>query len=202
MTKKLSKRMSLSSFENGYWYLIDLKEFAKKIEIQNYSKLRKDQLEKEISYYLKNGKIRRRKVSAIKQSKLTKDSDKKLSLKTQIKNFTNDKVTKEFIEAQALRKEPNLPKKSGCKYWLNRWREENLSKGNKITYGDLVNEYIRLRKTKGNFPQIPSTKFNNFVQDYLANNEGTRAQAMKEWEILKKLDVPKNFKSWKKNKDL
>lgn len=202
MTKKLSKRMSLSSFENGYWYLIDLKEFAKKIEIQNYSKLRKDQLEKEISYYLRNGKIRRRKVSAIKQSKLTKDSDKKLSLKTQIKNFTNDKVTKEFIEAQALRKEPNLPKKSGCKYWLNRWREENLSKGNKITYGDLVNEYIRLRKTKGNFPQIPSTKFNNFVQDYLANNEGTRAQAMKEWEILKKLDVPKNFKSWKKNKDL
>src|SRR5258708_24337656 len=40
----------------------------------------------------------------------------------------------------ALKIVPDLRRKSGARYRLNRWREEQIQKGNKITYGDLRSE--------------------------------------------------------------
>jgi SAP domain-containing new25 len=49
--------MTLTQFDNGYWYTNELKEFAQTIGIPSASKLRKDELEKAIKFYLQTGKI-------------------------------------------------------------------------------------------------------------------------------------------------
>ena len=42
---------------------------------------------------------------------------------------------------------------------------------------------------------------NNFIMNYLKNeNDAKRKDAMNEWVKLKELNIPKDYKSWKKNK--
>ena len=48
--------MTLREFENGYWYLEQLKNFAERIGIPAAKKLRKDELEKAIVTFLRTGK--------------------------------------------------------------------------------------------------------------------------------------------------
>ena len=48
MKAKLTKSMTRTQFENGYWFALELKEFAEKIGIPAANKLRKDELEKAI----------------------------------------------------------------------------------------------------------------------------------------------------------
>ena len=55
---KLSKAMTLTQFDNGYWYATDLKEFAEEIGIPLSSKLRKDELEKAINTFSRPVKLR------------------------------------------------------------------------------------------------------------------------------------------------
>ena len=57
--------MTLTQFDNGYWYATDLKEFAKEIGVRSTSKLRKDELEKTIKHFLKTGKIERPPITTI-----------------------------------------------------------------------------------------------------------------------------------------
>ena len=46
---------------------------------------------------------------------------------------------------------------------------------------------------------IPSGRYIHFVADYLAQEKkATKKQAIKAWEQLKKLDIPKNYQAWKK----
>ena len=54
---KLLKSMTLTQFENGYWYQLELKAFAESIGIPSANKLRKDELEKAIVTFLKFGRI-------------------------------------------------------------------------------------------------------------------------------------------------
>src|SRR5207237_1976904 len=55
---KLSASMTLSQFDNGYWYATELKTFAETIRLPSASKLRKDELEKAIRLFLKTGEIK------------------------------------------------------------------------------------------------------------------------------------------------
>jgi hypothetical protein len=48
MAGRLSATMTLREFENGYWYLDDLKDFASQIGIPAATRLRKDELERAI----------------------------------------------------------------------------------------------------------------------------------------------------------
>jgi hypothetical protein len=191
--------MTWAQFDNGYWYTTELKEFAQTIGIPSASKLRKDELEKAIKLFLETGKIK----SPIKRSLSTsgaKDVERGLSLDLPVVVYTNDKETKAFLEREAQRLAPGLKRKSGVRYRLNRWREEQLIKGVKLTYGDLVIEYIRLNQTKEPFAQIPHGRYINFISDFLAAEKvATREQAMRAWEKLKTLDVPKNYRSWVKS---
>ncbi len=191
--------MTWAQFDNGYWYTTELKEFAETIGIPSASKLRKDELEKAIKLFLETGKIK----SPTKRSLSTsgpKDVERGLSLDLPVVVYTNDKETKTFLEREAQRLAPGLKRKSGVLYRLNRWREEQLIKGVKLTYGDLVEEYIRLNQTKEPFAQIPHGRYINFISDFLAAEKGaTRDQAMRAWEKLKALDVPKNYRSWVKS---
>ena len=188
--------MTVTQFDNGYWYANELKEFGKTIGIPSANKLRKDELEQAIKLFLATGKIR----SPTKRSLSrpgTKDVERGLSLDLPVVVFTNDKETKDFLEKEAQKIAPGLKRKSGTRYRFNRWREEQLVKGVKLTYGDLVEEYVRLNQTKGPFSQIPQPRYVNFLSDFFAAEKGaTREQAMKAWEQLKKLDVPKTYRWW------
>ena len=55
---RLSTSMTAAQFDNGYWYALELKEFAKRIGIPSANKLRKDELERAIRLFLETGKIK------------------------------------------------------------------------------------------------------------------------------------------------
>lgn len=195
---KLSSSTTLIQFDNGYWYATELKDFAESIGIPSASKLRKDELERAIKVFLQTGRIE----SATRRSLSTsgvKDVERGLSLDLRVVVYTNDKKSKDFLEREALKLAPGLKRKSGARYRLNRWREDRLASGVKITYRDLVKEYVRLSQTAGPFAHIPHGRYINFVSDFMAAEQSaTREQAITAWTTLKTLDVPKDYQSWKK----
>lgn len=192
--------MTLTQFDNGYWYAAELKEFAETIGIPFANKLRKDELETAIKHFLKTGKIKSCPTKRSLSTQGAKDVELGLSLDLPVVVYTNDKETKAFHDREAHKLAPGLKRKTGARYRLNRWREEQVVKGVKLTYGDLVKEYVRLNQTEEPFAQIPHGRYINFVSDFLAAEKGaTREQAMKAWEQLKTLDIPKNYRSWAKS---
>jgi hypothetical protein len=197
MADTLSPTMTLRDFENGYWYLDQLKNFAELIGIPAAKSLRKDELEKAIVTFLRTGKARLptkrslRKIGAM-------DVERGLSLKLRIKHYTSNRETKDFIVREARLMAPEVRKKSGVWYRLNRWREEQITSGKSPTYRDLVRQYIALNKMQ-RFEKIPYACYINFVAEFLAAGKGaTRAQAIAAWTQVKKLDVPKDYASWVK----
>jgi len=193
--------MTLTQFTNGYWYATEIKEFADSIGIPSAGKLRKDELEKAIINFLKTGKIQ----SPTKRS-LTKTGDKDvekgLSLKLLIVNYTNDKETKDFIEKESQKIAPTFKRRSGARYRLNRWREEQITNGHKITYGDLVNQYVKLNQPDEQYARVPIRCYIYFLSDFLKTEKNaTREDAIKAWHSLKKLDIPKDYQSWRRFRD-
>jgi hypothetical protein len=195
---KLSKNMTVAEFDNGYWYATEIKGFADEIGIPHSNKLRKDELQKSIKVFLRTGKIALPTKRSLTKSG-TKDLDKGLSLRLPVINYTSNRETKEFIMREAQKMAPGLKRKSGTRYRLNRWREEQLTKGNKITYEDLVKEYVRLNQIEGPFEQIPIACYINFLSDFLSSEkDATRADAIAAWKELKRMNVPKRYRDWKK----
>ena len=193
---KLSASMTLTQFDNGYWYATELKKFAETIRLPSAGKLRKDELERAIRLFLKTGEIKNPTKRNLSISGM-RDVQRGLRLDLPVVVYTNDKETKDFLEREAQKLAPGLKRKSGVRYRLNRWREERLIKGVKLTYGGLVKEYVRLNEIKVPFARIPHGRYINFMSDFLAVEKGaTREQAIKAWRKLKRLDVPKNYRSW------
>ena len=189
--------MTIQEFENKYWYMSELKAFAKSLKMPVDSKIRKDQLEEMIIQFLKTGTVNKK--HKFRSTSRNKDI---LNNNSYVENFSNKKETWEFIHSEMDKRMPGLQPKSGAKYWLNRWIEDKLSHGEKITYNDVICEYIRLNKTKGKLPQIPSCKFNNFISDYLANEKNaTRKDALDAWNKLKAMKTKKDYITWKNNKN-
>src|SRR4029078_7168027 len=182
---KLSKSMSLTQFKNGYWYATELKIFGEALGIPSAKKLRKDELGKAITQFLKAGKIQAPTKRNLSRAGV-KDVDLGLSLQLPIVNYTSNKATKTFIEQEARKLVPHLKRKSGARYRLNRWREEQLTRGISITYEDLVKRYIKVNQTEGRFDQSPSCGYINFLSDFLSvEKNATRAQALEAWRELK-----------------
>ena len=195
---KLSTSMTSSQFDNGYWYATELKEFAERIGIPSANKLRKDELERAIKSFLATGKIKNPTKRSLSNSGM-KDVERGLRLDLPVQVYTNDNETKEFLERESQKLAPGLKRKSGARYRLNRWREEQLTKGVKLTYEALVKEYVRLNQTTKPFAHIPSPRYINFLADFLAAEKGvSREQAIKAWKKLKTLDLPKDYRSWAK----
>ena len=187
--------MTIQEFENKYWYMSELKVLAKSLEIPFDLKIRKDQLEEMIIQFLETGTVNKR--NCYQSKSRNRDI---LNSHIYVENFNNKKETWEFIHSEMDKRIPGLKPKSGAKYWLNRWIENKLSHGEKITYNDVICEYIRLNKTEGKLPQIPSCKFNNFISDYLANEKNaTREEALDAWNKLKDMKAKKDYITWKKH---
>jgi len=189
--------MTLREFENGYWYVDELKDFGRRIGIPEAKKLRKDELERAIIAFLCTGKPRSPTQRDLRKRGV-KDLERGLSLNLRIEHYTSNRETKDFIVQHAKKSAPGVREKSGVWYRLNRWREEQIMKGNQPTYGDLVQQYIALNKME-RFEKVPQVRYINFVAEFLAAEKGaTRADAIAAWAELKTMDIPKKYASWVK----
>src|SRR5213078_4353144 len=100
MANALSPTMTLREFENGYWYLDQLKGFAERIGIPAAKRLRKDELEKAIVLFLRTGTARLPTTRPLRKTGV-KDVERGLNLKLRIEHYTSNRDTKEFIIEQA-----------------------------------------------------------------------------------------------------
>jgi hypothetical protein len=188
--------MTISQFDRGYWYATELKRFAKGIGIPSPSRLRKDELESAIRGLLGTGAIAPP-LRRTHSSPEGRDVERGLSLDLRVIHYINDAETKRFLDQEARKLAPGLKRRSGVRYRLNRWREAQILSGVRLTYGDLVREYVRLNQSTEPFAKIPHVRYINFMSDFMAGQTGaTRAQAIKAWSMLKAMDVPKAYSDW------
>ena len=192
----LSRSMTVAQFDNGYWYTTELKAFGRMIGIRFANRLRKDELEKAITLFLRTGTIGRA-THGNRSARGPRDVDRRLSLTLQVTVYTNDAKTKCFLEREAAKFAPGFKRKSGARYRLNRWRERQIAAGKKLTYGMLVKQYVQLCQRKERFAPIPHGRYINFMSGFLAHERGaSRKQAIRAWKRLKTLDAPKTYHAW------
>jgi len=189
--------MTLREFENGYWYLDDLRDFATQIGIPEATRLRKDEIERAVVTFLRTGTLILPTKRALRKTGV-KDLERGLSLNLRIEHYTSNRETKDFIVREARKLAPEVREKSGVWYRLNRWREEQITNGNRPTYGDLVRQYVALNRME-RFDRVPHGRYINFVAAFLAaEKSGTRSDAIAAWAELKTMDSPKDYASWVK----
>ena len=192
----LSEAMTETQFDNGYWYATELKEFAARIGVPSASKLRKDELEKAIRHFIRHCEVRTFVTRRLTKEGV-KDVDKGLSLDRPVVNYTSKRETKDFIDREAAKLEPGFKRKPGTRYMLNRWREEQLSAGRRITYGDLVRQAIVLNKAKKGPLRLEHGRHINFMSDFMARNPGaSRSDVVRAWDEVKRMDGPKTYEAW------
>jgi SAP domain-containing protein len=102
MADALSPTMTLRDFENGYWYLAQLKNFAERIGIPAAKKLRKDELEKAIVAFLRTGKAALPTKRSLRKTGV-KDVERGLNL-TELKELDVPKDYASWVKARAKRK--------------------------------------------------------------------------------------------------
>ena len=188
--------MTRREFDNGYWYATELREFAVQIKIPFASKLRKDQLEAAIKDLLFSDGA---KAQAISVSPKTgpRDVDRGLRPGLPVVHYTSNKETKLFIEREAAKIQPGFKRASGTRYLLNRWREEQIAAGRRITYRDLILQAIALNQHKRGPLRIEHGRYINFISDYMADNTGApHDDAVKAWHQVKAMDAPKTYAAW------
>lgn len=199
MARKLSPTMTLRDFENGYWYVDEMRDFACEIGIPGAKKLRKDEIERAISDFIRTGTPRSPTKRALRKTGV-RDLERGLSLELRIQHYISNRETKDFIVSQARKAAPEVREKSGVWYRLNRWREDQLTSGKRPTYGDLVQQYITLNRMD-RFEKIPQVRYINFVAEFLAREKNaTRADAIAAWKKIKVIDVPNTYDSWVKTR--
>src|SRR4026207_587227 len=100
MAAKLSPTMTVREVENGYWYLDELKDCAKRIGIPEATRLRKDEIERAIVLFLRTGKVSLPTKRALRKTGV-KDLERGLSVKLRIEHYTSNRETKDFIVREA-----------------------------------------------------------------------------------------------------
>jgi len=195
---RLSRSMTVTQFDNGYWYATDLKRFAKELGVVPVSALRKDELERLVRTFLRTGAILQPGRARVSPS-TARDVERGLRLDLRVIRYTNDPETKQFLEREARSLAPGFRRRSGARYRLNRWREAQLREGKRLTYRGLVKEYVRLCQSTTAFRRFPHGRYVNFLSDFLAAQpRGTHSQAIKAWRMLKTMDIPKTYAAWKR----
>src|SRR5687767_6700857 len=113
----LSPKMTTREFENGYWYLDELKRFARQIGVPAAGRLRKDELERAILSFLRTGTVGSSTPRATRKTGI-KDLERGLRLDLPIERYTSNRETKDFIAQHARILAPEARKKSGVWYRL------------------------------------------------------------------------------------
>jgi hypothetical protein len=194
---RLSETTTETQFDNGYWYATELKDFATRIGVPTASRLRKDELEKAIRHFIRHQEVKTFAVRGLVQLGV-RDLDRGLRLELPVVNYTSNRETKGFLEREAAKLLPGFKRKGGTRYLLNRWREEQLSAGRPITYGDLVRQAIVLNRTKEGPLRMEHGRYINFISDFMRDNPGgAHGDAVRAWGEVKRMDAPKTYKAWR-----
>jgi hypothetical protein len=194
--RTLSPAMTLRQFDQGYWYATEIKAFARRLGLPGAHTLRKDELERVIRHFLTHGRLTSPTKRNLSRSGV-KDVERGLSLNQRVTLYTNDHETKAFLEREARKLDPTFTRRSGSRYRLNRWREAQLMRRRRITYRDLVKEYVRLNCPDTPYERIPSGRYINFLSDFMSANPGAgMAAAIRAWKKVKRMDVPKHFRAF------
>ena len=193
---RLTKGMTETEFEHGYWYAAELKAFARKVGVPSAGRMRKDELEAAMRRFFRTGETASVVTRGFVKSG-ARDVDKGLRLDLAVVNYTSSKETKDFIEREAARLEPGFRRVAGTRYLLNRWREEQVRAGRRITYGDLVKQAILLNKTKRGPLRVVHGRYINFISDFMAGNKGApMAEAVTAWHEVKSMNTTKTYEAW------
>ena len=193
---KLSAGMPRREFDNGYWYAEELRAFAVELKIPSASKLRKDQLEVAIKGLL-FAKGAKAPAIPVTPKEGPRDLDRGLRLDLPVVHYTSNRETKAFIEREAAKIRPGFKRAPGTRYLLNRWRDEQIAAGRRITYRDLVLQAIALNDSKSGPLRIEQGRYMNFISDYMAANKGAKhADAVTAWHEVKAMDAPKTYQAW------
>jgi hypothetical protein len=194
--RKLSAAMTLRAFDNGYWYAAELRAFGVKMRIPFAGKLRKDQLEAAIKDLL-FADIATVEAISVTPKQGPRDVDRGLRLDLPVVHYASNKETKLFIEREAAKIQPGFKRASGTRYLLNRWREEQIAAGRRITYRDLVLQAVALNESKRGPLRIEHGRYMNFISDYMAGNPGAlHDDAVRAWHEVKAMDAPKTYAAW------
>jgi len=197
---RLHPSMTETEFDNGYWYATELCEFAMEIGIPFANQLRKDELERALKSYIRSGRVNQ--VTPTRAPKVgVRDVDKGLRLDLPVVHYTSNRETKYFLEREAAKIEPGFKRASGTRYLLNRWREAQVAAGRRITYRDLVAQAIALNATNRGPLRAEHGRYINFLSDFAAANENaSRAEALRAWRQVKAMDAPKTYEAWAKRR--
>ena len=112
-------------------------------------------------------------------------------------HYTSNPETKLFIEREAAKIQPGFKRASGTRYLLNRWREEQIAAGHRITYRDLVLQAMALNESKRGPLRVEHGRYMNFISDFMATNKGaSHDDAVRAWDEVKVIDAPKTYAAW------
>ena len=182
----------MEEFNNGYFYVSDLRTFARELGI-TVGNFRKFELEELIREYLRTGKVPDRKPVSPRKTGTVRDV---LKEETVVTNYVGDRKTKAFLLELVHAEAPGLRNKSGQWYWLNDWRRKRQVARERFTYRDLAGHLRMLMQTRGRLPQILSARMNNFITDFRADpaNAGiSRDEVLKAWNWLKAQPGPNTY---------
>ena len=113
--RKLTRTITETEFNNGYWYSTDLRSFAIDVGIPAASRLRKDELEAAIKTLIRTG----RPPPNAPRAPATGDvSDLTLGLRLDlpVRRYTSNHETKQFLEREAAKLEPGFKRAPGTRY--------------------------------------------------------------------------------------
>ena len=192
---KLRSSMSGEEFDAGYFYATELTAFARQLGIA-VGRRRKLELEALIRDFLRTRVVP---VPAPEPRRRSGEGRDRLAAGTVVRNYVDDRTTKDFLRGLVHARTPALRDKSGQWYWLNDWRRGQVQAGRRITYADLGARLLELMRSEGRLPRIPAARFNNFITDFRADpaNEGKgRADAVAAWEHIKSVPGPKTYAAY------
>ena len=172
-------------FKNCYW---DKKELVSFCSANGLSGIGgKSDLINRIKHFLQTGQ----KLAPIKIRRIDKwDSDNKITKDTLVVNYKNDAKTRNFFE-----------KEIGTHFRFNSYLRQfakNSNKDSNLTYGDLIQGWIKTEEQKQN-SSCKNTidkqfEFNQFQRDFYAKEKGkTRKELVAAWQLVRSVVGPNTY---------
>ena len=192
MTKrpKLTSKLDADFFRQWYWLKKELTDFCSAMQLSSAGM--KPEIMERIYAFLKTGQ----RLKPIRQKCTEPDSHKPLTMKTVVKNYKNDPETRNFFIK-------HIGSHFKFSARVNIFRKEAQEKGEKITYGDLMNvwlhEYEQRRNKTIKLPIMKSCEYNQFTRDfYAANPNASRKRVISAWKQARTLAGAHTYQAWVK----
>ncbi|MCE3269145.1 MAG: hypothetical protein K0R49_1397 [Burkholderiales bacterium] len=186
---ELNPNLNCEIFMNFYWLKQELTGFCRRSKLLTTGS--KNELTIRIYQFLKTGD-KEIQVSKFATSR-TCDSVNGLALETQVINYRNNAITRQFFKKY-------IGNHFHFNSYLRKFAKEKPIE--KITYGDLINGWIaeEARKKDPNYKITIDKQFqyNQFIQDFFIHEKGkTQQDAINAWNLVKSKPGSCTYKHYK-----